>query len=174
MPTFHTFLRGLLILTLHLHAIPPGTGAAARDDDDTLMPGQAFTVGNKLVSSNGKFALGFFQPSAGNMSKPSSSTSPAGWYLGIWFNKIPPSLHSRLGRQPGAANPGALSKCNAAPDLSRWQPACHRLKQRHHHTNTIRRHLVHPHSKSQQHGNLQSHPQEQWKPCHRIIRKLLQ
>ena len=89
MPTIHTFLRGLLILTLHLHAIPPGTGAAARDDDDTLMPGQAFTMGNKLVSSNGKFALGFFQPSAGNMSKPSSSTSPAGWYLGIWFNKIP-------------------------------------------------------------------------------------
>ncbi|CAN6242138.1 unnamed protein product [Urochloa humidicola] len=80
MPTLPLFL-GLLLFSLH--TIPPSTAA----ENDTLVPGQALTVGEKLISSNGKFALGFFQPSiTGNTSKP--STSP-GWYLAIWFNKIP-------------------------------------------------------------------------------------
>jgi hypothetical protein len=55
-------------------------------------------MGEKLISSNGKFALGFFQfhhqvPAAGSISKSPSTvttnTSSPGWYLGIWFNKIP-------------------------------------------------------------------------------------
>ncbi|XP_020170643.1 G-type lectin S-receptor-like serine/threonine-protein kinase At2g19130 [Aegilops tauschii subsp. strangulata] len=78
MATLHMFL-GLLLLSMH--TIPPSIATK----DDTLAPGQPFAVGDKLVSSNGKFALGFFQPSAGNTSK--SSTSPH-WYLAIWFNKI--------------------------------------------------------------------------------------
>ncbi|PVH35118.1 hypothetical protein PAHAL_7G108600 [Panicum hallii] len=83
MPTLPLFL-GLLLLLLSLHTVPASTAAK---DNDTLLPGQALAVGEKLVSSNGKFALGFFQPgAAGNISK--SSTSP-GWYLAIWFNKIP-------------------------------------------------------------------------------------
>ena len=49
------------------------------------MAGQALTVGDKLVSRNGKFALGFFQPAASTISKSSNNS----WYLGIWFNKIP-------------------------------------------------------------------------------------
>ncbi|RCV33105.1 hypothetical protein SETIT_7G056100v2 [Setaria italica] len=80
MPTLPLFL-GLLLFSLHT-IIPPSTAAK----DDTLAPGQVLTAGEKLVSSNGKFALGFFQPDAGNNSK--SSTSP-GWYLAVWFNKIP-------------------------------------------------------------------------------------
>ncbi|KAI4971348.1 hypothetical protein ZWY2020_002262 [Hordeum vulgare] len=78
MPTLHMFL---VLLLLSMHTIPP----SAATKGDTLAPGQPFAVGDKLVSSNGKFALGFFQPGAGNISK--SSTAP-GWYLAIWFNKI--------------------------------------------------------------------------------------
>uniref|UniRef100_A0A0D9XB99 Receptor-like serine/threonine-protein kinase n=1 Tax=Leersia perrieri TaxID=77586 RepID=A0A0D9XB99_9ORYZ len=53
--------------------------------NDTLTGAQALTVGDKLISRNGKFALGFFQPKT---SKSDNITSP-NWYLGIWFNKIP-------------------------------------------------------------------------------------
>ncbi|XBI02655.1 hypothetical protein VPH35_131169 [Triticum aestivum] len=42
---------------------------------DTILPGQALGVDNKLVSSNGRYALGFFQ--IGHI---------ANWYLGIWSN----------------------------------------------------------------------------------------
>ncbi|KAM0856848.1 hypothetical protein ACQ4PT_048892 [Festuca glaucescens] len=67
-------LLGLLLL----HT--PSSGAA----NNTLTAGQALAVGGKLVSRNGKFALGFFQP-ASTISKSHN----ASWYLGIWFNKIP-------------------------------------------------------------------------------------
>uniref|UniRef100_N1QPR6 Receptor-like serine/threonine-protein kinase n=1 Tax=Aegilops tauschii TaxID=37682 RepID=N1QPR6_AEGTA len=79
MATLHVFLS--LLLLISVQTIPP----TAATENDTLAPGQSFAVGDKLVSSTGKFALGFFQPGAGNVSK--SSTSP-GWYLAIWFNKI--------------------------------------------------------------------------------------
>ncbi|CAN6270585.1 unnamed protein product [Urochloa humidicola] len=60
MPTLPLFL-GLLLFSLH--TIPPSTAA----ENNTLVPGQALTVGEKLISSNGKFALGFFQPGTGNI-----------------------------------------------------------------------------------------------------------
>ncbi|KAF7097018.1 hypothetical protein CFC21_098887 [Triticum aestivum] len=83
MATLHMFLSILLLfLLISVQTIPPTTATK----DDTLAPGHALAVGDKLVSSNGKFALGFFQPGAGNISSK-SSTSP-GWYLAIWFNKI--------------------------------------------------------------------------------------
>jgi len=52
--------------------------------------GQTLIVGEKLISRNGKFALGFFQfqPAPGT-SFSKSTLSSLGWYLGIWFNKIP-------------------------------------------------------------------------------------
>ncbi|XBJ18899.1 hypothetical protein VPH35_009962 [Triticum aestivum] len=59
---------------------------------DTLTEGQVLAVGDKLVSMNGKYALGFFQPAASTISKSqntTSSRSSSSWYLGIWFNKIP-------------------------------------------------------------------------------------
>ncbi|KAG8081413.1 hypothetical protein GUJ93_ZPchr0007g3258, partial [Zizania palustris] len=71
-------LLGLLVFSLHA---PPCSSA-----NDTLEEGQALAVGGKLISRNGKFALGFFQPST-NSSKSSSANT--GWYLAIWFNKIP-------------------------------------------------------------------------------------
>ncbi|KAF8765971.1 hypothetical protein HU200_008013 [Digitaria exilis] len=80
MPLVSLFLGLLLLFSLHT--------TTAADGGDTLAPGQALAAGDKLVSSNGKFALGFFQPGAINIS--SSSTSPGGgWYLAIWFHKIP-------------------------------------------------------------------------------------
>ncbi|KAK3120458.1 hypothetical protein QOZ80_9AG0688000 [Eleusine coracana subsp. coracana] len=47
---------------------------------DTLIPGRALTQNDKLVSANGKFALGFF---------PSGSKFTNNTYLGIWFNQVP-------------------------------------------------------------------------------------
>ncbi|WVZ85594.1 hypothetical protein U9M48_032503 [Paspalum notatum var. saurae] len=55
----------------------PGSAAI-----DTITPGQALVSSNKLISSNGKFALGFFH--AG-----SKSNNTLNWYLGIWYNKVP-------------------------------------------------------------------------------------
>ncbi|KAM0833546.1 hypothetical protein ACQ4PT_064194 [Festuca glaucescens] len=46
---------------------------------DTILPGQALDVNDKLISKNGRYALGFF--------KTSSKSSQ--WYLGIWFNTVP-------------------------------------------------------------------------------------
>ncbi|XP_044956047.1 G-type lectin S-receptor-like serine/threonine-protein kinase At2g19130 [Hordeum vulgare subsp. vulgare] len=51
---------------------------------DTILAGQALAVNDKLVSKNGRYALGFFNTSS---SKPSQDTT--NWYLGIWFNTVP-------------------------------------------------------------------------------------
>jgi hypothetical protein len=71
-----------LLLSWSLHA-PPSSAAAA----DTLRAGQALAPGDKLVSGNGKFALGFFRPTSTSKSGK-NATSPY-WYLGVWFNAIP-------------------------------------------------------------------------------------
>ncbi|VAH32313.1 unnamed protein product [Triticum turgidum subsp. durum] len=71
----HILLLGL-ISTLQI----PASSAAI----DSIAPGQGLVcgVGDKLVSLDGKFALGFFQPG-------SKSRNTLNWYLGIWFNKVP-------------------------------------------------------------------------------------
>ncbi|KAL6607779.1 hypothetical protein ACP70R_040842 [Stipagrostis hirtigluma subsp. patula] len=83
-PLLCTLLLGLL-LGSSMHGTPPCSAAAA--NGDALAAGQVLAAGDKLVSGNGKFALGFFQLHS-NISKPTTSSFP-GWYLGIWFNKIP-------------------------------------------------------------------------------------
>jgi hypothetical protein len=93
MPGHHILLLLLFFSALQYNT-PPCSAAIT---NDTLAAGKVLTVGHKLVSRNGKFALGFFQyqyssaPSAllsksGNTTTSRSRTS---WYLGIWFNKIP-------------------------------------------------------------------------------------
>ncbi|XP_037420119.1 G-type lectin S-receptor-like serine/threonine-protein kinase At2g19130 [Triticum dicoccoides] len=84
MPPLYILL-GLLLL----HTAPWCSSVAA--NEDTLTSDQALAAGDKLVSRNGKFALGFFQPAASSISKSSrNATSPSSsWYLGIWFNRIP-------------------------------------------------------------------------------------
>uniref|UniRef100_N1QQE4 non-specific serine/threonine protein kinase n=1 Tax=Aegilops tauschii TaxID=37682 RepID=N1QQE4_AEGTA len=81
MPPLYILL-GLLLLHTPLWCF----SAAAYGD--SLAAGQALAVDGKLVSRNGKFALGFFQPAASNISK-SSYNATSSWYLGIWSNKIP-------------------------------------------------------------------------------------
>jgi hypothetical protein len=77
-------MRLLLLLLLlcgllfSLHA--PSCAAAT----DTLSRGRSLAGDKRLVSSNGKFALGFFQVG----SKPSNNTFNSS-YLGIWFHKVP-------------------------------------------------------------------------------------
>ncbi|WVZ67881.1 hypothetical protein U9M48_016899 [Paspalum notatum var. saurae] len=48
---------------------------------DTLTANQQLSGNQKLISQDGNFALGFFQPSA--------EGSNGKWYIGIWYNKIP-------------------------------------------------------------------------------------
>ncbi|XP_044972013.1 G-type lectin S-receptor-like serine/threonine-protein kinase At2g19130 [Hordeum vulgare subsp. vulgare] len=74
-----------ILLGLLLSHAPPSSSAT-----DALTAGQVLMVGDKLVSSNGKFAFGFFQFQPAASTIISKSTTPvSNWYLGIWFNKIP-------------------------------------------------------------------------------------
>ncbi|KAF7110616.1 hypothetical protein CFC21_110699 [Triticum aestivum] len=72
----HLLLDIALLLFLYMSACSAAT-------TETILAGQALTVNDKLVSRNGRYALGFFETS----SKSSGNTN--NWYLGIWFNTIP-------------------------------------------------------------------------------------
>nr|ABA92006.2 retrotransposon protein, putative, Ty3-gypsy subclass [Oryza sativa Japonica Group] len=76
------YLGLLLVISLHT----PSCSAT----NDTIVAGQVLAVGEKLISRNGKFALGFFKPALpeGTANTYGNVTSP-GWYLAIWFNNIP-------------------------------------------------------------------------------------
>jgi len=94
MTSLHVALAGLVVFS-SLHTAAPCSTATATGD--TLAAGRALASGDKLVSRNGKFALGFFRfrqsiaaAAAGNSTGGTTTTvSSHGWYLGIWFNKIP-------------------------------------------------------------------------------------
>ncbi|KAF6992773.1 hypothetical protein CFC21_009736 [Triticum aestivum] len=91
MPPLIYTLLGLLLLSY--------TAPRCSSAGDTLAAGQTFAAvgagAGKLVSRNGKYALGFFQPATMIASTMSSSkshhntSSSSSWYFGIWFNKIP-------------------------------------------------------------------------------------
>ncbi|XP_066347426.1 G-type lectin S-receptor-like serine/threonine-protein kinase At2g19130 [Miscanthus floridulus] len=51
---------------------------------DTLSRGGSLARDERLVSSNGKFALGFFQTNNNNSTNTTSNS-----HLGIWFHKVP-------------------------------------------------------------------------------------
>uniref|UniRef100_A0A0D9W4V4 Receptor-like serine/threonine-protein kinase n=1 Tax=Leersia perrieri TaxID=77586 RepID=A0A0D9W4V4_9ORYZ len=72
---------------LILIALNAWCGLSVQASTDTLSPGQTLTGDGKLVSSNGKFALGFFH-SKSTSDNNHNDTSRL-WYLGIWFNQIP-------------------------------------------------------------------------------------
>uniref|UniRef100_A0A0D9W6W8 non-specific serine/threonine protein kinase n=1 Tax=Leersia perrieri TaxID=77586 RepID=A0A0D9W6W8_9ORYZ len=67
------------ILVTFLFSLLISTSPSAATDTVTLA--RSLAAGDKLVSGNGKFALGFFQLN-------STSNGPR-WYLGIWFNTVP-------------------------------------------------------------------------------------
>uniref|UniRef100_A0A0E0B985 Receptor-like serine/threonine-protein kinase n=1 Tax=Oryza glumipatula TaxID=40148 RepID=A0A0E0B985_9ORYZ len=66
----------LLLLSLH----PPTSYATT----DTVSPGQTLAGGDRLISDNSKFALGFFKMDSKNSSYTSRNS-----YLCIWYNKLP-------------------------------------------------------------------------------------
>ncbi|OEL25049.1 G-type lectin S-receptor-like serine/threonine-protein kinase [Dichanthelium oligosanthes] len=82
-PFFHfrIAMRLLVVLLLGLvsYQRTPSSSAAT----NTLSRSQALAGDEKLVSSNGKFALGFFQTGS------ESSNNTLRSYLGIWFHKVP-------------------------------------------------------------------------------------
>jgi hypothetical protein len=66
------YLHIAIVLLLSLHT--PARSAATTTD--TISAGQALSVGDKLVSKNGRYALGLFE-------------ADTNWYLGIWFDSVP-------------------------------------------------------------------------------------
>ncbi|XP_051198871.1 G-type lectin S-receptor-like serine/threonine-protein kinase At2g19130 [Lolium perenne] len=70
----------LIYITLPLFLFIQASSAMT----DTILSGQSLAVNDKLVSKNGRYALGFFKT---NSSK--SSQDITNWYLGIWFNTVP-------------------------------------------------------------------------------------
>jgi hypothetical protein len=70
----------LIYITLPLFLFIQASSAMT----DTILSGQSLAVNDKLVSKNGRYALGFFKT---NSSK--SSQDITNWYLGTWFNTVP-------------------------------------------------------------------------------------
>ncbi|WVZ81304.1 hypothetical protein U9M48_028695 [Paspalum notatum var. saurae] len=73
---FHA-LSILLVALFHIHTLP------SFDAMDTISVNQVLCGDDKLISSNRRFALGFFH--AGSQSYNTTKN----WYLGIWFNEVP-------------------------------------------------------------------------------------
>ncbi|KAL6595444.1 hypothetical protein ACP70R_047784 [Stipagrostis hirtigluma subsp. patula] len=76
----------LPLIAISLQVVVQGSAATT----DTVSPGQALVGGGggRIVSGNGKFALGFFQAAAGgDPALPPNAPNP--WYLGMWYNKLP-------------------------------------------------------------------------------------
>uniref|UniRef100_A0A0E0CBD1 non-specific serine/threonine protein kinase n=1 Tax=Oryza meridionalis TaxID=40149 RepID=A0A0E0CBD1_9ORYZ len=71
---FSSCVLCMIVLILSIHENPLRAV-------DTLTANQPLSGDQKLISQEGKFALGFFQPAAGG--------SSGKWYIGIWYNKIP-------------------------------------------------------------------------------------
>jgi hypothetical protein len=71
----------VLVLLLFVLVSSPPRAASARD---TISPGETLGGSDELVSSNGKYKLGFFQTGSESPGNASSY-----WYLGIWINRVP-------------------------------------------------------------------------------------
>ncbi|XP_048557442.1 G-type lectin S-receptor-like serine/threonine-protein kinase At2g19130 [Triticum urartu] len=73
----------IIVVAYGLLLLLPLRNPACRAATDTISAGQVLAGKDTLVSSNGKFALGFFQPNS------KSSRHASNWYLGVWFNTVP-------------------------------------------------------------------------------------
>ncbi|KAK8448796.1 hypothetical protein SEVIR_7G103600v4 [Setaria viridis] len=97
---------------------------------DTIAPGQALVGKDRLVSSNGQFALGFF-----NTGSKSPNTT-LNWYLGIWFNRDPKltqvwvangdnPLRDHTSSELTISNNGNLVILNQATNSTVWSTQAH-------------------------------------------------
>ncbi|XBI55969.1 hypothetical protein VPH35_037661 [Triticum aestivum] len=93
----------LLALLCALHA----PASSASTETYSLSPGQLLAGGDKLVSSGGKFALGFIQI-PGSDSKPSGSGGNS-TQLRIWFNRVPKLTSVWVANRGGSPVTGAAS-----------------------------------------------------------------
>uniref|UniRef100_A0A0E0KQI0 Receptor-like serine/threonine-protein kinase n=1 Tax=Oryza punctata TaxID=4537 RepID=A0A0E0KQI0_ORYPU len=99
----------LVIVGLHLCSLHLPASSAATD---TLSPGQLIAGNDRLVSSNGKFALGFFTTG----SKSSGNDTLNYWYLGIWFNKVPNKTHVWIANRGSPVADATSSHLTISPD----------------------------------------------------------
>uniref|UniRef100_M8AXL9 Receptor-like serine/threonine-protein kinase n=1 Tax=Aegilops tauschii TaxID=37682 RepID=M8AXL9_AEGTA len=74
LPWFTMPLLLFVFTVFTLHAAAPANSATT----DTISAAQPLAGGEKLVSGNGRGALGFFE-----------TGSDSNWYMGIWFNTVP-------------------------------------------------------------------------------------
>ncbi|KAK1685685.1 hypothetical protein QYE76_046533 [Lolium multiflorum] len=70
------------------------------ESDDRLTLGKPLSTGDKLVSSGGVFALGFFSP----------KNSTANSYIGIWYNKIPERTYVWVANRDSPITSGSAGK----------------------------------------------------------------
>ncbi|XP_006645511.1 G-type lectin S-receptor-like serine/threonine-protein kinase At2g19130 [Oryza brachyantha] len=75
-------LYALFALVLLLGGGPACSAAST----DTVSPGDVVAGDDRVVSNNGKFALGFFRAPVNTDGGESSAQK---WFLGIWFNTLP-------------------------------------------------------------------------------------
>lgn len=68
-------IHEIILLALVSCSLPPYSVS-----DSRLLPNKPLTVGSKLISDDGTFALGFFSP---------SNSTRKHYYVGIWYNNIP-------------------------------------------------------------------------------------
>lgn len=77
-------MRRLTILFELLFSLAtPGIPVVMVASRDTISPGESLAGNDRLVSSNGNYALGFFQAAGGG-----GGGAPT-WYLGTWLNRVP-------------------------------------------------------------------------------------
>jgi hypothetical protein len=88
----------LVLLLCSLHA----PASSASTEKRSLSPGQSLAGDDKLVSSTGKFALGFL------LIPDSNQTSPK-FYLSIWFNRVPKLTTVWVANTGGSPVAGAAS-----------------------------------------------------------------
>uniref|UniRef100_A0A0D9W4V5 non-specific serine/threonine protein kinase n=1 Tax=Leersia perrieri TaxID=77586 RepID=A0A0D9W4V5_9ORYZ len=81
----HFAMAILLVLTALLSIHTPASSATTKMTN-TISPGQQVGRDDKLVSNNGRYALGFFKT---GIDSSQNTTTPTSWYLGIWFNTVP-------------------------------------------------------------------------------------
>ncbi|KAG8046051.1 hypothetical protein GUJ93_ZPchr0008g13671 [Zizania palustris] len=98
-----------LFAIIVVHLGDGGGAPACSAARDAVSAGHVLAGKDRLVSNNGKFALGFFTApvhAAGESSAPNQDK----WFLGIWFNKVPSQTNVWVanGGEPimdGAASP---------------------------------------------------------------------